>query len=237
MYIYIFFYFFLIAEDSIDITIDTNNSQSEAGSDQPSHISDWWVSAPIHQRTAEEFRGCPRAPLAWSCPARSVDAPRRYCWAGRADPSAEVERWERGAQVCLLPPCPAASPAPERWQRVRLFLPRWLCLFVLQGHTLRAAQSWVLQPRRSSKRVLCPVQWNMLFLAQHPAPSLAPAGTLGDVTPCCAVLTYWPGTPTPWAFQSCSMETVTPGQTSCWLSVCPLLSGWIHGPEGLNLPL
>lgn len=33
------FFFFLIAEDAIDTAIDINNLQSEAGSDQPSHIS------------------------------------------------------------------------------------------------------------------------------------------------------------------------------------------------------
>lgn len=118
------YFFFLIAEDAIDTAIDINNLQSEAGSDQPSHISNWWVSAPFHRGTAEKFRGYLCTPPASSC-----------TWPGLWMPPADttglaghtpVQKWRGGRgkhrSDCLPPPCPAAPPAPECLQTALLFL-------------------------------------------------------------------------------------------------------------------
>lgn len=55
----VLFFFFLIAEDTIDTAIDINNLQSEADSDQLSHISNGWVSAPNSLRNSREIQGVP----------------------------------------------------------------------------------------------------------------------------------------------------------------------------------
>lgn len=118
-------FFFLIAEDIINTAIGSDNLQSEAGTDQLSHIPNWSVSAPFHQRNSREIRG----------------APSHACWltgsgvrhAGIAGLAGQTPCWsgEEG-QVstrsdCLPPLGPATPPAPERLQTALPFLLRWFC--------------------------------------------------------------------------------------------------------------
>lgn len=100
-------FFFLTAEDITNIAIGSGNLQSEAGTDQPRHISNWWGSAPFHSRNGREnSRGTHALLLADPTPAGSADETSRHCRARRADPPAEVEREEGQGSTrsdCLPP--------------------------------------------------------------------------------------------------------------------------------------
>lgn len=223
--------FLLIAEDIIDTAIAINNLQSEAGSDQLSHISNWMSECTISSRNSREIQG---VPMDSSCltlclpgvclppagPAGLAGHPP--CWSGEVG---------EGSQVWLPPPpCPAALNAGKQHC--------WFCwdgfVSVLQEQTLRAVYSRVLQHRRLSKMMLCPMQWNMIFLHGTLCCAWLQLGLQGMLHP--VVLSqlvdqesqhHGPFSPAPWRLS----------ETSCWLSVCALLSCWVTDQRGWTSPL
>lgn len=106
-----------------------------------------------------------------------------------------------------------ASPRPALQPHQHLNACKQHCCFCLMILPLRApvtdTQSCTLlgpAAEENIKNGVVPYVMKHTLLGTAACSQLGSAGTFGDAAPllCCAVSAYWPGIPTPWAFQSCS---------------------------------
>lgn len=226
-------FFFLIAEDTIDAAIDITNLQSEADSDQLSHISNGRVSAPVHRGTAEKFRGYPCAPPACPCTCCGCLQQVLLGWQGR--PPCWSGEVGEGSTDLPPPPCPATH--------CHLNTGKDHCCFCLDDFASSCSSdrhSELHTPgscSRGGHQKGCCALCNETCSSGHSTLQLAwlQLGLSGCCTLlwCLSLLTG--NTDTMGFSVLLHGDWVTPGQTSCCLSMFPLLSCWIHGPEGLNL--
>lgn len=172
-------------------------------------------------------------------PAGSADEMSIAGFAGQTTSWSGEEGQGSTRSDCLPPLTSAAPPAPEHLQTALPFLLGWLCHL---SAPVTDTKSWSLLGSVAEeviKNCIAP------YVMKHALLSAARCDQLGSIWDlqawcvliplCChGLLTkeYWHRGP----FRSLLHgDQVTPGQTSCWLSISHLLSCWVHGPEGLNV--